>query len=317
MGQETVLHIAHLSKTLGNRKILHDISFDAYSGEVFGFLGPNGAGKTTTIKLIAGLLLQEEGEITICGYDLRHDFEKAMVHVGAIVENPEFYSYLSGIENLRQYAAMRDGVTEMRIREVVHLVGMENRIRDKVAKYSLGMRQRLGVAQALMHRPKLLILDEPTNGLDPAGIKALRDILKHLAHEEGVAVMVSSHLMSEMELMCDRVGVIADGRLQSVQPIETLVAATSPEYSEFVLRVDDALHAKTVLQELMDVQAEIEEEGAICVTVPTGRSDALMALVNRTLILNGIAVFTVSKKENRRLEDVFIELTREGGDRID
>ncbi|MBQ8309422.1 MAG: ABC transporter ATP-binding protein [Clostridia bacterium] len=317
MEKEVVLRIEHLSKILGNRKILHDISFEAYAGEVFGFLGPNGAGKTTTIKLIAGLLLPEEGEITVCGYDLRCEFEKALEGVGAIVENPEFYSYMSGLENLRQYAAMRDGVTELRIREVVHLVGLENRIRDKVAKYSLGMRQRLGVAQALMHHPKLLILDEPTNGLDPAGIKALRDILKHLAHEEGVAVMVSSHLMSEMELMCDRVGVISEGRLQSVQPIEALVAATAPEYAEFVLGVDNAERAEALLQTLMDVQASRGEDGALCVTVPSGRSDSLMAVVNRTLILNGISVSTVSKKENRRLEDVFIEMTHKGGDQIE
>ena len=254
MEKDVVLRISNLSKTLGKCKILHNISFDAYAGEVFGFLGPNGAGKTTTIKLIAGLLLLEDGDITVCGHDMRHDFERAMENIGAIVENPEFYSYMSGLENLRQYAAMRDGVTEMRIREVVHLVGMENRIHDKVSKYSLGMRQRLGVAQALMHRPRLLILDEPTNGLDPASIKSLRDILKRLAHEEGTAVVVSSHLMSEMELMCDRVGVIRAGKLQSVQTIEAMVAATAPEYEEYILRLDNAPRAETVLQTLMDVQ---------------------------------------------------------------
>ena len=313
---ESVLHIEHLSKTLGKRRILNDISFDAYAGEVFGFLGPNGAGKTTTIKVIAGLLRLEEGTVSISGHDLRRDFERALAEVGAIVENPEFYPYLSGLENLRQYAATRDGVTEMRIREVVHQVGLENRIHDKVAKYSLGMRQRLGVAQAIMHRPRLLILDEPTNGLDPASIKALRDLLCHLAHEEGTAVMVSSHLMSEMELMCDRVGVIANGALQSVQSIESLISVTSPEYVEYVLRVSDSAHAQALLGDLMDVQASVCEDGALEVTVPTARADALMAVVNRTLVLGGIDLVSVSKKENRRLEDVFIELTREGGDQI-
>lgn len=317
---EVILHIENLSKTLGKREILHSISFDTYAGEVFGFLGPNGAGKTTTIKIVAGLLTLDEGEISICGYDLRRDFERAMENVGGIVENPEFYGYLSGWENLRQYAAMRDGITDVRLREVVHMVGLDNRIHDKVSKYSLGMRQRLGVAQAMMHRPRLLILDEPTNGLDPASIKALRDILKNLAHEEGVAIMVSSHLMSEMELMCDRVGVIVNGSLQSVQPIEELIAATSPDYAEFVYHVGDAQKAEETLLGMQDVQLSPgEEANTLLLTFPSHEQYTLLASVNRKLITSGISLYTVSKRENRRLEDVFIELTQKakGGDQID
>ncbi len=319
MSNEIVLHIEKLSKTLGKREILHGISFDTYAGEVFGILGPNGAGKTTTIKIAAGLLTLDEGNISICGYDMRRDFERAMANVGGIVENPEFYGYLSGWENLRQYASMRDGITEERIREVVHTVGLDNRIHDKVSKYSLGMRQRLGVAQAIMHHPRLLILDEPTNGLDPASIKSLRDILKSLAHDEGVAVMVSSHLMSEMELMCDRVGVIVNGSLQSVHPIEELVAATSPDYAEFVYRVDDVQKAKALLDGTADVQLITgEETDTFSITIPTARQYELLSLVNRKLITGGVSLYTVSKKENRRLEDVFIELTEseKGGDQI-
>ena len=205
---EVALKIDHLNKYFGKRQILHDICMEVYAGEVFGFLGPNGAGKTTTIKIVVGLLRLDEGDVQIHGHSITKHFEDAMACVGGIVENPELYKYMTGRENLRQYARMRTGVDEKRIDEVVELVGLSNRINDKVGKYSLGMRQRLGVAQALLHRPKLLILDEPTNGLDPAGIKELRDILKNLAHKENIAVLVSSHLMSEMEMMCDRVGVI-------------------------------------------------------------------------------------------------------------
>lgn len=168
---DTILKIKGLNKTLGKKQILHSIDMECYSGEVYGFLGPNGAGKTTTIKIAVGLLQLDEGEISINGKDIRKDFEGAMANVGGIVENPEMYKYLSGLENLRQYARMREGVTEERIKEVVELVRLSNRINDKVSKYSLGMRQRLGVAQAILHRPKLLILDEPTNGLDPQGHK--------------------------------------------------------------------------------------------------------------------------------------------------
>lgn len=314
--KDVILHIEHLSKTLGRREILHDISFDTYAGEVFGFLGPNGAGKTTTIKIAAGLLTLDEGEISIAGHNMRTQFEAAMAQVGGIVENPEFYKYLSGLENLRLYAAMRDGVTEERIREVVHLVGLDNRIRDKVGKYSLGMRQRLGVAQAILHRPRLLILDEPTNGLDPAGIKELRDILKSLAHNEGIGVMVSSHLMSEMELMCDRVGVIVRGRLQSVHPIDELIAATTPDRVEFLLRVNDPVRATGLLSFLPEGALKMGEDGTLDLVLPMAGCDAALAKVNRTLIMGGVSLYTVSKKENRKLEDVFIELTGEGGGQI-
>ncbi len=313
---DTVLHVEHLSKKFGKRQVLSDISFDTYGGEVFGFLGPNGAGKTTTIKIAVGLLYPDEGRITVCGHDLATDFEAALANVGGIVENPEFYSYLSGLENLRQYAAMHDGVTEERIQEVVHLVGLDNRIREKVKKYSLGMRQRLGVAQALLHRPRLLILDEPTNGLDPAGIKALRDLLRHLAHNEGVSILVSSHLMSEMEQMCDRIGVIVDGKLQSVHTVDELVSSSAPDRVEYVLHVNDSSAATALLEALEEVTCRVETPTTLSVLLPTETADQTLAAVNRALILGGVSLFTASKKENRRLEDVFIELTEGGGDQI-
>lgn len=313
---ETILRIEHLSKTLGSRKVLNDISFDTYAGEVFGFLGPNGAGKTTTIKIAAGLLSLDEGRISIAGKDLGKNFEEALANVGGIVENPEFYKYLSGWDNLCQYARMRDNVTEERLREVVHLVGLDNRIKEKVAKYSLGMRQRLGVALALLHRPRLLILDEPTNGLDPASIKLLRDILKRVAHEEGCSVLVSSHLMSEMELMCDRVGVIVNGVLRSVSPIEEMIAATTPDRAEFILRVDDAARAARVLAALPPEEMTVGEDNTLDVTLPAKDCDRELSDINRRLVMAGIRLYTVSRKENRKLEDVFIELTGEGGGQI-
>jgi len=278
-------------------------------------VGPNGAGKTTTIKLLTGLLTLDEGEVTVAGHDMRRDFEGSMALIGGIVENPEFYNYMSGLANLRLYASMHGGVSEARIWELVRLVGMEGRIRDKVGKYSLGMRQRLGIAQALLHRPRLLVLDEPTNGLDPSGIKSLREILRYLAHEEGVAVFVSSHLMGEMELMCDRIGVIVNGRLQSVQKIETLVSVTAADTVQYVLCVDDAVRAEELLRGTENVVCKVcEENGKIQVALSAEETDVQLAAVNRTLILGGVNVFTVTRQENRRLEDVYIEMTGEGGE---
>lgn len=314
---DIVLHIEHLSKRFGKREILHDLSFDTYAGEVFGFLGPNGAGKTTTIKIAAGLLSLDEGDVSICSASLHTQFEQAMSHMGGIVESPEFYKYLSGWENLRQYASMRTGVTEERIREVVRLVGLENRIKDKVGKYSLGMRQRLGVAQALLHRPKLLILDEPTNGLDPAGIKSLRDILKNLAHQEGVAVLVSSHLMSEMEMMCDRVGIIVNGKLHSVHTVEEMIASKGA-YEEYRIRVGDVQKAMQLL-DFLPTESLSAEGDLLTVKLPVQREEPepMLPKINRTLVLGGVPLYTVTMLEQRSLEDVFIELTGEGGAQIE
>ena len=315
-GKEPILQISHLNKTLGKRKILQDVSFETYSGEVFGFLGPNGAGKTTTIKIVAGLLMLDEGDISICGFDLRRQFEKAMALVGGIVENPEFYAYLSGYDNLKIYANAHGNIPEERITEVVRMVGLENRIKDKVGKYSLGMRQRLGVAQAILHRPRLLVLDEPTNGLDPSGTKSLRDLIRHLAHNEGISVLVSSHLMSEMEMMCDRVGIITGGILRSVKPIDQMISAAAPNHSIYLLHVSDAPAALEALAAMEGIEKKLDEDGTLEVTLPVENEDDLLADINGAILQKGIRLYTVTKKENRRLEDVFIELTR-GGDQID
>ena len=223
MNQTQVVQLQNATKRIGNKNIVNDLSFDIPAGEVFGFLGPNGAGKTTTIRMMVGLIKISQGDIIIKGHSITKDFSKAIRSVGAIVENPDLYKYLTGYQNLKHYARMVPGVSNARINEMVEIMGLKDRIQDKVKTYSLGMRQRLGIAQALLHRPPLLILDEPTNGLDPAGIHELRNYLKKLAHEEGVAVFVSSHLLSEMELMCDRVGVLQNGKLVSIQSIKDFV----------------------------------------------------------------------------------------------
>ena len=216
---ETVVELKNVSKVIRRRKIIDDLTFTVNKGEIYGFLGPNGAGKTTTIRMIVGLIGITSGEIKVCGKDVKKEFEDAIANVGAIVENPELYKFLTGYQNLEQ-AARLFKVSKEKMDEVIELVGLTERIHDKVKTYSLGMRQRLGIAQSLLHDPKVLILDEPTNGLDPAGIREIRDYLKMLAREKGLAIIVSSHLLSEMEMMCDRFAIIQKGKLINVQDVQ-------------------------------------------------------------------------------------------------
>ncbi|APO46464.1 ABC transporter ATP-binding protein [Paenibacillus xylanexedens] len=219
---DSVLSVQNLKKRIGRKWIIKDVTFDVKPGEIFGFLGPNGAGKTTTIRMLVDLIKPTEGKIKVCGYDVNRDPERALKYVGSIVENPEVYTYLTGWENLEHFARMQPGVDNERIQEVVDIVRLDQRIHDKVRTYSLGMRQRLGIAQALLGRPRLLILDEPTNGLDPKGIKELRVFIKQLA-SEGMAVFVSSHLLSEIQLLCDRVAIISAGRVLAVGGVSELI----------------------------------------------------------------------------------------------
>ncbi|MDI9497176.1 MAG: ABC transporter ATP-binding protein [Bacillota bacterium] len=240
---ENRLELRGLTKRFGKRIVVDELDLDVRAGEILGFLGPNGAGKTTTIKMILGFLFEDAGTITIDGHDLRRDYERALSSVGGIVENPEMYVQLTGRQNLELYARLHGVRDRARIDEVIRLVGMEQRINEKVRKYSLGMKQRTGLALAIVHRPRLLILDEPTNGLDPAGIRHLRDILKRLAHEEGVAILVSSHLLSEMQLMCDRVAIIDQGRLIAVRMVHELETAQDLDMLGAVLGADAAAAA--------------------------------------------------------------------------
>ena len=309
---ETALKIEHLNKYFGKRQILHDICMEVYAGEVFGFLGPNGAGKTTTIKIVVGLLRLDEGDVQIHGHSVTKNYEDAMACVGGIVENPELYKYMTGRENLRQYARMRKGVDEARIDEVVKLVGLSNRIDDKVSKYSLGMRQRLGVAQALLHHPKLLILDEPTNGLDPAGIKELRDILKNLAHKENIAVLVSSHLMSEMEMMCDRVGVIVGGKMLDVRTTAEMISAAQDTSIRYTVKVIDPARAAELLTQLPE-NAKQTEGDELVLRIETDKADEIISGIIETLVSNQIRVMTCIPEQTKRLEDVFIAMTQENG----
>jgi len=308
MGNEPIVSLRGVTKRIGRKTIIDNLTFDVPQGEIFGFLGPNGAGKTTTIRMMVGLMSITEGDILIKGKHVGREFSQAIRHVGAIVENPEMYKYLSGYHNLVHFARMTPGVTKERIDEVVRLVKLESRIHDKVKRYSLGMRQRLGVAQALLHKPSLLILDEPTNGLDPAGIRELRDYLRHLTRTEGITVIVSSHLLSEMELMCDRVAIIQHGKLVDVKPIQDFIAAEGGTQS-YLFEAGSAERALAVVRDLAAVrEARAVAEGLEIVT----ERDQIPGIIAH-LVRTDIPVYGV-RARRQSLEDRFLEIT--GGEQV-
>lgn len=301
--QQAVMELVNLKKTIRKKEIIKGISFQIHRGEVFGFLGPNGAGKTTTIRMMVGLMGITDGDVLIEGKSIRTEFKQAVRHVGAIVENPEMYPFLSGWKNLQQYARMMDGITEDRIREVVALVGLEKAIHEKAGRYSLGMRQRLGIAQALLHKPSILILDEPTNGLDPSGIREIRLYLRKLAEEENVAVIVSSHLLSEIELMCDRIGIIKNGKLIAIEQVKK--ANTEDEALIVQLEAEPVNGALQIVKS--HILGDVVVDGNL-LTFSTTR-EALPAIV-KALAVKDVAVYGLHH-QRATLEDKFFDLIGE------
>lgn len=301
---DTMLEINNVSKSFGKTKIIDDISFDVKAGEIMGFLGPNGAGKTTTIKMILGLISIDEGSIKINGYDVKKDFEKAMTYIGGIVENPDLYNYMSAVDNLKLHAKLRN-INYKEVYDVLKLVGLEKSMDQKISKYSLGMKQRAGLALSLLHSPKVLILDEPTNGLDPVGIKELRDILKRLARENKTAILVSSHILSEMELMCDRVAVIDKGKIVKVESLNSKDDVNEKKTVQGVIKTSKLDEAVKILKEKLNKDASIKDE-KVYVIINKGE----MSSIVKTLVLNDIDIEYANENEHT-LEDLFFDVTKE------
>lgn len=273
-------------------------------GDILGFIGPNGAGKTTTIKLILGLQNITSGKVYINGYDIEENFKKAIENVGTIVESPDLYMYMSGYENLKLVANLYKNVDKKRIDEIVKLVGLENRIKDKVSKYSLGMRQRLGIAQALLHRPKLLILDEPTNGLDPEGIKEVKVLLKKLAEQENMAILISSHNLAELDTFCNKISIIKNGEIVETNDIDTF--KKDIKNNCYILEVEDS----SVIGSIIDYKMDILTETEVRVYIEKEK----VPLLIKELVLRNVKLYNVSE-ENLSLKDAFLKKT--GGNVIE
>ncbi len=293
----------------GSLTALDDVSFTLDKGEALGLIGPNGAGKSTIIKCITGLAAQTSGEITINGYDTKKQRVKSIEKVGAIIESPDMYKDWTAMENLTYLADLsipkkegldKNGIKE-RVESLLKLVNLYDRRNDKVYKYSLGMKQRLGIAQALLGKPELLILDEPANGLDPEGIKEIRDIIRHLSKDLNMAVLVSSHNLSELQLTCDRFLIIKKGKILADIKAEDI----SKGGTTVVINVDDAVKAMDVLKSEYDITARHEGDGKLIADTEIATGD-----ITKTLILNGVTVNSITVKE-KTLEETFLSVTED------
>ncbi len=299
-----ILECQNLKKKFGKKQVLRDVSFSLNEGDILGFIGPNGAGKTTTIKLILGLQKINGGKVTINGYDIKTNYVQAIKKVGAIVENPDLYMYLTGRENLKLIARLYDEVDKKRIEEVIEISGLGKRIDDKVSKYSLGMRQRLGIAAALINKPNILILDEPTNGLDPEGIKQLRDLLIKLAKEYKMGILISSHNLLELESFCNKVCIIQNGKIIESSSIKELKNKISD--SLYVFELDKVSDLYKFIKEKFEVINKTTFKIQI-------NRDAVPKLIEK-LIRNKYQIYQVSQLQIS-LEEAFLEKT--GGNKID
>ncbi|HIU12357.1 MAG TPA: ABC transporter ATP-binding protein [Candidatus Onthocola stercorigallinarum] len=290
-----LLECINLCKSFGKKQILKNVSFSINEGDILAFIGPNGSGKTTTIKLILGLQKINSGEVLINGLDITKNFEDAIRKVGAIVENPDSYMYLTGWQNLRLIADYYGNISDEDINELVKYVGLESRINDKVNKYSLGMRQRLGIARALLNKPNILILDEPTNGLDPEGIKDLRVLLKRLA-SDGMGILISSHNLAELESFCNKVCIIDNGTIIESSEVTTL----KNNENIVVFKVSDT--TKIDIKDIFDVNKTSFK-------VSASKED--IAKIIKKLVKDGIDIYEV-KNEELTLEEAFLKKTKGG-----
>ncbi|HEX6349219.1 MAG TPA: ABC transporter ATP-binding protein [Candidatus Dormibacteraeota bacterium] len=293
-----VLQTFQLSKSYGSRLAVDRLDLAVEAGEIFGFLGPNGAGKTTTIRMALGLIRPSSGRVEVLGKDVHRHRAEVLPQVGALVESPALYTYLSGRDNLRAVGDALGGVPRARIDELLELVELSGR-GDKVRAYSLGMKQRLGIAMALLNDPDLLILDEPANGLDPQGVVDMRDLLRRLA-AAGKTVFISSHVLSEVQQVCTRVAILNLGRLVKVATVSELTAAGG----EFELTVDEPARVLELLRAQAWGASARLEEGMLVTGAPTGRARDLV----RFLAASGIWPDRVVERQ-RDLEDIFLDLT--------
>jgi len=299
---EPALRTIALSKSYGKRPAVDRLDLEVVRSELFGFLGPNGAGKTTTIRMALGLIAPTSGSVEILGREVRSHRSEVLPRVGALVESPALYGYMSGRDNLRAVGNLLGGVAEKRIDEVLEIVSLRGRDHDRVRTYSMGMKQRLGLGIALLNDPDLLILDEPANGLDPAGIVEMRDLLRGLAGQ-GKTVFISSHVLTEVQQICTRVAIINHGKLVRVAPVQELLKSSG----EFVVKVDAPQDLVLLLRRQPWAAQARSEDGVVVTTAPEGRGRNLI----KFLVENGQAPDSVSERQ-QDLEDIFLSLTGGG-----
>ena len=302
MENKILLETKSINKTIGKRKIIDNLSISVEQGDIYGFLGQNGSGKTTTIRIITGLIFPDSGDIKICGYDLKTDFKNAISNIGAIVETPNFYTYLTAYDNLSLMANLIPGIKKGRVDEVLEMVGLNTRAKDLVKTYSLGMKQRLGIANALLGHPKLIILDEPTNGLDPQGMKDIKEIIVELAAKEGITFFISSHLLYELEQICNRVCIIKEGKLLAQGNVKELLCSDNEVIEIGTQEIEKAIN---ILTDLDFVKSVSKSDIGIMLKADKGYSSR----VNKLLVTSDIPVESIVIHPNT-LENYFFDVTQ-------
>lgn len=298
---KNVLVVNDIKKSYKERVALDSTSFSISRGEIFGLIGPNGAGKTTLLKLITGLAKSDQGTIEINGYDIEKSFVNAIEEVGAIIEEPRFYERLSGLSNLKFFASLyKKPISQQEILSIVKLVGLEKRINDKVKTYSLGMKQRLGIAQALLNSPSLLILDEPTNGLDPYGITEIRSLLQSISKERQIAILISSHILAEMEKVCDTIAIINNGKIIETKKVHDFESLAN-ETERISIKVDYPNYAAKLIKDKYNIKINVVANKVIL----NIKEQSIPAVI-KLLISKNISIFE-TKVEKKTLEEIFIE----------
>jgi ABC-2 type transport system ATP-binding protein len=293
----------NLTKSYGTINSVDQLDMKVAEGSIYGFLGPNGAGKTTTIRMLLGLIKPTNGSINVFNQDLKENRISILKQIGSLVESPSYYSHLTGYENLEIIRRLLNA-SKQRIDEVLRIVRLEKHKDKLVKQYSLGMKQRLGIAIALLGNPKLLILDEPTNGLDPAGIHEIRELIKQLPQQYGMTVIISSHLLSEIDHIATQVGIINSGKLIFQDTIEEL---RSKSNSFIKIKVDDLLQSQKVLKQ-NNIQFSIENKDLVIQKC----DNPYISQVNSILVQNNLSVYRIEEQKHS-LEDIFLNLTAEGG----
>ncbi|MFM8596561.1 MAG: ABC transporter ATP-binding protein [Flavobacteriales bacterium] len=304
MENQPILRVQHLQKSFGNFRAVKDVSFTVNKGDIFGFLGPNGAGKSTTMRCMLSLIKPDAGQIEIFGKNLAKDRAAILAQIGSIVEKPDFYKYLSALQNLKIFARISGAsVSEKQLYEQLEFVGLAGREKDKVAGFSHGMKQRLGIAQTLLHQPELIILDEPTTGLDPQGIIEVRELILRLKNEQNKTIILSSHQLSEIELVANRMVIINRG--EGIIEGEVATLMNQQETALHIELSENASAAATLLNEKFpDSKLKVSSPKTLEVNIEKNFIPAL----NTTLVNAGFQVMALEPK--RKLEDFFIQMTK-------
>lgn len=293
-----IIETKDLSKKFKNEEVVKNINIKVYPGDIYGFLGPNGAGKSTSIKIMLGLVAPTNGTVLINGYDVFKDREKAIEYVGAMVEAPSFYTYLSGYKNLLLYANIYNQPKE-RIEEVLEIVGLSMSKNKRVSKYSLGMKQRLAIARAFLNKPKIVILDEPTNGLDPQGVIEIRNLIRELAFREKITFILCSHILTEVQTLCNRLSIIYKGSVIAEGEVDKLLDS---QFESYFIETSEADRVKELLSNVPSLSDVVIGANEVKIKVAKGK----FSEINSILVLNNVLVNSI-KKHEISLEDYFIK----------